>query len=69
MRTLFLIPLVMCGLWVVGLTFLSVESGAVLAEDKLDPLELFAREFVEITPGQGKFPASFQMGSSVAPQR
>src|SRR5689334_19252489 len=27
-------------------------------------LKTFADEFVELTPGKGKFPASFEMGSS-----
>lgn len=30
-------------------------------------LKTFNQEFVEITPGQGKFPASFQMGSDQGP--
>ncbi len=33
------------------------------AEDKLDPLQLFVTEFVEITPGKGAFPASLSMGA------
>ncbi|MDB5385168.1 MAG: pkn1 2, partial [Planctomycetaceae bacterium] len=32
-----------------------------------DILKIFNSEFVEITPGQGKFPKSFQMGSKTGP--
>ena len=51
--------------WLVGF---SLCCGAILrAEDKADPLELLASEFVAITPGQGAFPASFSMGSAEDP--
>lgn len=33
------------------------------AEDKPDPLSVFANEFVAITPGTGDFPANFSMGA------
>src|SRR2546421_48236 len=33
-------------------------------KDSKEILKLFADEFVELTPGKGKFPASFEMGSS-----
>ena len=33
------------------------------AEDKPDPLAVFASEFVAITPGVGDFPATFTMGA------
>jgi formylglycine-generating enzyme required for sulfatase activity len=36
--------------------------------NKDDALKLFAGEFVSITPGQGKFPASFRMGSADGPK-
>jgi formylglycine-generating enzyme required for sulfatase activity len=40
------------------------------AEGQNKVLKLFADEFVELTPGKGKFPASFAMGSSSsAPER
>src|SRR5947209_7090968 len=32
--------------------------------DKAAALKLFAEEFVSITPGLGKFPASFKMGTA-----
>lgn len=39
-----------------------------VADDDLAPLlKAFADEFVPITPGEGKFPASFQMGSKDGP--
>jgi formylglycine-generating enzyme required for sulfatase activity len=48
--------------WLLGF---SLCCGASLrAEVKPDPLELFASEFVVITPGQGAFPATFSMGSA-----
>ncbi len=34
------------------------------AEEAKDPLELFAGEFVAITPGLGAFPATFAMGAA-----
>jgi formylglycine-generating enzyme required for sulfatase activity len=36
--------------------------------DKESALKLFAEEFVSITPGKGKFPAKFQMGSEKGPK-
>ena len=36
--------------------------------NKEDALKLFAGEFVSITPGKGKFPASFRMGSADGPK-
>ena len=48
--------------WIVGLCLCC--GASLRAEDKTDPLELFASEFVAITPGQGDFPASFRMGSA-----
>ena len=51
--------------------FLNAGWAAVRAEDDKVPSEktvallmTFADEFVAITPGEGKFPASFQMGSA-----
>lgn len=38
------------------------------AEPDPQILALFAKEFVDITPGQGKFPKSFLMGSSEGPE-
>lgn len=37
------------------------------APSKLELLKTFASEFVAITPGKGKFPKSFQMGSADGP--
>ena len=48
--------------WLLGLTLCCAAHAR--AEEKPDPLELFAREFVAITPGQGAFPATFSMGSA-----
>ena len=36
-------------------------------EDRLDLLKTFVSELVEITPGEGKFPARFQMGTPNGP--
>ena len=47
--------------WLLGLALCG--GTCVRAEEKPDPLELFASEFVAITPGQGAFPATFLMGS------
>jgi formylglycine-generating enzyme required for sulfatase activity len=37
------------------------------ADDSLPVLQTFVEELVEITPGEGKFPAEFQMGSTAEP--
>jgi formylglycine-generating enzyme required for sulfatase activity len=46
----------------------TLAAALALARPPADPqqkiLKLFADEFVELTPGKGKFPASFEMGSS-----
>ena len=44
-----------------GLCFAT--GGWLSAEDQSDPLAVFATEFVGITPGEGKFPSSFEMGA------
>jgi formylglycine-generating enzyme required for sulfatase activity len=56
-----------------SLSALAIAAGALLpAEDKKTPaqgekiLRRFMDEFVLLTPGKGKFPASFEMGSSSA---
>src|SRR5438309_921158 len=36
--------------------------------DKAASLKLFVEEFVSITPGQGKFPATFKLGSADGPK-
>ena len=36
--------------------------------DKEAALKLFASEFVAITPGKGKFPAEFEMGTADGPK-
>lgn len=42
-----------------------LSSGAVLGADKkIDPLSVFATEFVTITPGEGAFPTTFEMGAA-----
>jgi formylglycine-generating enzyme required for sulfatase activity len=40
-----------------------LEGNPVRAEETKDPLELFASEFVAITPGQGAFPTTLLIGS------
>jgi formylglycine-generating enzyme required for sulfatase activity len=57
-----------------GMVLLAISASFVPAADDADQnektvamLKLFAAEFVDITPGAGKFPASFQMGSSDGP--
>ncbi len=44
----------------VGLCF---AAGALLRAEEPDPLAVFAKEFVAITPGEGKFPAVYEMGA------
>jgi formylglycine-generating enzyme required for sulfatase activity len=54
------------GLCVVSCSSLLADELKTKKNTKGSPLELlkvFASEFVEITPGQGKYPKSFQMGS------
>src|SRR3954451_926905 len=40
------------------------DASGQLNEKQKKILKTFADEFVELTPGKGKFPASFQMGSA-----
>lgn len=54
-------------LWIILACVCSNMSLAMAQESaatKPDLLKVFAEEFVAITPGKGKFPASFNMGSS-----
>lgn len=54
-------------LFAVALTVTSVSCAADRAD--LDPLlKRFVDEFVDITPGEGKFPAAFEMGSADGPE-
>lgn len=46
---------------------LAAEDSSSLSKDQLQLLKTFVDEFVEITPGTGKFPTSFTMGSSDGP--
>lgn len=48
--------------WLLGLILCC--GASLRAADKPDLLELFASEFVVITPGQGAFPATFAMGAA-----
>lgn len=45
----------------------AAEDSRPLSEKQRQLLKTFVDEFVEITPGMGKFPASFVMGSSDGP--
>lgn len=51
--------------------FATLESRAFQEEKKVtaeaDSLKIFNSEFVEITPGQGDYPKTFQMGSATGP--
>lgn len=40
------------------------KSAAAAKEAQLEMLKVFAKEFVEISPGKNKFPKSFEMGST-----
>lgn len=42
-------------------------TAPLFAEEKSDPLAIFATEFVSITPGQGVFPKTFLMGAEGDP--
>jgi formylglycine-generating enzyme required for sulfatase activity len=59
LRTLPLLLLAICLPLAQSMAALQAESPAALKE--------FLSEFVEITPGKGKFPASFRMGSAAGP--
>lgn len=52
----------LCGM--IAVVTLAFGSVAFADDEKAEksPLKLFAEEFVEITPGQGKFPVQFDMG-------
>jgi formylglycine-generating enzyme required for sulfatase activity len=45
----------------------AAERSEPLSDKQIQLLRTFVDEFVEITPGKGKFPASFLMGSSDGP--
>ena len=45
----------------------AVEDSKPLSEKQRQLLKTFVDEFVEITPGKGRFPDSFEMGSSDGP--
>ena len=50
--------------WIVCLVGMCLATGSMgWAEDSTDPLAVFVTEFVAITPGEGQFPSSFEMGS------
>lgn len=53
-------------LWITGtwLCFVTCLTAAHAQDPSSDLLKTFADEFVAITPGEGKFPGSFQMGST-----
>src|SRR3954468_18998163 len=56
---------VLAGLLAVPLVLITAqEKTKPPFRDKDAALKLFAEEFVSITPGQGKFPASFKMGTA-----
>ena len=42
----------------------AAEDSRPLSDKQRQLLKTFVEEFVEVTPGKGKFPASFEMGSS-----
>ena len=46
---------------------LAAEDSSSLSEKQHELLKIFVSEFVDISPGQGKFPESFTMGSSDGP--
>src|SRR5262249_23024226 len=49
---------------VCGLVWIGVGAGAAGGPEEAQRiLKMFVDEFIEVTPGQGKFPASFVMGS------
>ena len=48
---------------------LSMLSADTPAMNELQLLKVFRSEFVAITPGQGKFPAQFQMGDPAEPKQ
>jgi formylglycine-generating enzyme required for sulfatase activity len=45
----------------------AAEESTSLSEKQRDLLKTFVKEFVDVTPGKGKFPASFMMGSADGP--
>ena len=54
-------------LWTSSLSADELKAQKNKKGDPLKLLKVFANEFIEITPGQGKFPKSFQMGSKNDP--
>lgn len=59
--------LFVCLFWSLIATFFGFlwDAESVAADEAQDLLKTFLSEFVEITPGEGKFPASFEMGDSM----
>lgn len=58
------LPILILGLTLVHETPTGAEEPAAKKPDRSKILKTFASEFVEITPGKGDFPASFEMGSN-----
>ena len=48
-------------------TLFALEDSKPLSEKQRQLLKTFVDEFVEVTPGKGRFPDSFEMGSSDGP--
>lgn len=55
-----------CGLVIVGMLAAMNVTPVHAAEEGDELLQTFVKEFVTIAPGEGKFPQTFSMGSSVA---
>ncbi len=62
--------MIACGLVAICAVLLPAPSPVAAAEpagEELELLQTFRGEFVEITPGQGVYPANFEMGSDDGP--
>lgn len=67
-REVYLAIVCIAVLAVPGMVLLMNDAPRVQADEKTEGLlKTFAGEFVEITPGKGKFPASFDMGTKDGP--
>lgn len=53
--------------WLAAAIFITSSLAWGLDDAQRDLLQTFHKEFVSITPGQGKFPKSFSMGSAKGP--
>ncbi|HUG18228.1 MAG TPA: formylglycine-generating enzyme family protein [Planctomycetaceae bacterium] len=53
---------ILCTVLIISLGIGRIEAAEPVSEETLGLLKTFVQEFIEVTPGEGKYPATFQMG-------